>query len=87
MVASATRSPSIGILCRVNVASRFNAPNARRRREVRSNSIANESTSVRPGITSIVSVGNDPKVEVAALARLLSGVVLYASIHMLVLLT
>src|SRR6266581_9550433 len=37
----------------------------------------------RPGITSMVSVGNDLKLEVAALARLLSRLVLYASIYML----
>ncbi len=37
----------------------------------------------RPGITSTVSVGNDLKLEVAALARLLCGLVLYASIYML----
>ena len=37
----------------------------------------------RPGITSTVSVGDDLKLEVAALASLLCGLVLYASIYML----
>jgi len=40
-------------------------------------------TNIAPGITSRVSVGNDLKLEVAALARLLSRLVLYASIYML----
>ncbi len=51
--------------------------------EVRRNSGVDARRAQRPGITSTASVGNDLKLEVAALARLLSGLVLYASIYML----
>ena len=51
--------------------------------EVRRNSVVDARRARRPGITSTVSVGNDLKLEVAALARLLCGLVLYASIYTL----
>ncbi len=50
---------------------------------MRRNSVVDARRARRPGITSTVSVGNDLKLEVAALARLLCGLVLYASIYTL----
>jgi hypothetical protein len=51
--------------------------------ELRTNCGVDGAASVAAGITRTVSVGNDLKLEVAKLARLLSRLVLYASIYML----